>query len=183
MSQENQKPLSTHEFAKLLLSMEDRPLVSKDSYECQSEYDYGYSNVTGIDFNSTEKHAVLVVDYLSAEVNDKFIRKGDVYVKFEDSDGTFLIQREEAISMSIGKSTHYFNYHFDKIGFKDIEYNEEMLEMLGDIHTYIETNVKVAMEDGFHPKLKEMSVAEMMDWFEENLPEHVAYEKEEMQEE
>lgn len=164
--------MTTHEFAKLLLSVEDRPLVTREAYECQGEHSHGYSNVTGIDLDSTEEHAVISVDYLSAEVNDNFIKKGDIYVKLEGADGDFLFEREDAISLSLCKFPHYFNWDFQKVGFKCIDYKESFI---GELDTLIDSKVKLAVSEGFHPQLKEMSVVEMMTWYEENLPELVAY--------
>ena len=164
------KIMTTHEFAKLLLESENKPIYIKENYEVQGEYCSGYSNIKGISDKVVEDGFIIDVDYLKASPNDKILKKGDAIVTLlEDFDNVseLNISYHNIIYMIFEKSAHYYSWHLDYISFfKNIENQDIKL---------LKTEIKVAINSGFHPDWKTMTFNEAKNWYLENFAEEIEF--------
>ena len=87
--------MTSHEFAKLLLSHPDQPLYIQEHYECCGEWGVGYSYITGVESDVVEEGFIITKDYLAAKPNDDYHNLGDFFVdeidhKFECEDFEYM---------------------------------------------------------------------------------------------
>lgn len=158
--------MNSHEFAKLLLNSENKPLFIKERYESQGESRTGYSNIKGVLFDVVENGLVIDVDYLKAEPNDKKYHKGDAIVSFIDDNKELIklnLNIDDIFYMLIEKGTHYHSWHIDYIGFYDNPDDEDFKKL--------EPSIEIAISSGFHPEWKSMDLESAEKWYLNNFPE------------
>lgn len=162
--------MTTHEFAKMLLEAEDKPLYVDSSSEYQGEYLESFSAVDGLITTKVENGYVISINHdVDEDVNSTYFKKGDVIVFPEDVTDNcpeeLNIGADDFLYMILTQRTSYYNYQVDRIGFhKDEEaFFQRMLKH----------KVKIALREGFTTEWKEFELSEALDWYKEELPEMV----------
>lgn len=171
-AKEEKKALSTHEFAKLLLSKEDTELYIHESYEVQGEHGSGFSTIIGLNEDVVEKGLVIDYDYLAGNPNSHRYRKGDATV-YIDNEGNkkvpekLYINLDDILYMLISKATMYHSWHVDRIGFyEDPEVSHQYM---------LDHKLLVVMESGFKTETKEMTLDEAVKWYKEEFAKELSY--------
>lgn len=171
----DKKHYSTHEYADLLKSHPDMKMVRQENYTVQGEDGTGYSYISGLDLDSVKDHALIVEDYLSAEVNDTKHQVGSAIVSVsEDDEGSsssreVLLDRDQLIQLAFALNPIYKNHYFDYIGFEELDYSKCFSEPV----TLLSSDLKVAMSGGFDPEYKKMTLKETILWLETNYKKEV----------
>lgn len=161
--------MTTHEFAKMLLEAEDKPLYVETSCEYQGEYLESFSSVSGLISTRVENGYVLAIDDETDDVNSTYFKKGDVIVFPEETSDRcpeeLNIGADDFLYMLLTQRTTYYNYQVDRIGFyKDEEaFFQRMLKH----------KVKIAQKDGFTTEWKEFELSKTLEWYKQELPERV----------
>lgn len=162
------KSITTHEFARLLLQSEDKPLFISESYEVQGDYCNGYSNIKGILAGVVEEGFVIDVDYLAAKPNDKIYKKGDAIVTLLEPCGEMCklnINKSNLTYMLFEKASFYHSWHVDRVGFFESKENEDIRQL--------KPLIEIAITSGFHPTWETMDLDEACIWYSKNFPEQI----------
>ena len=149
--------MTSHEFAKLLLSHQDQPLYIQEHYECCGEWGVGYSYITGVESDVVEEGFIITTDYLEAEPNDTYYNVGDFIVeginnKFECGDFEYMV---------VDKHSKYLDEIHRSVGF--YEGNELYITKI------LSHTIKVFTEEGWHPEPVEMTLEEARVWYKDNF--------------
>lgn len=192
--------MTTHELAQLLLSQPNEKLYSESlwdtDYSCDNSDDgFAYSEIVGIDFNRLEKGAVLKTGEYDNTVNNKKYKVGDVffvldqlfYIYDDESEAKVnkllqtplkdfkkedlhLLKNFNIVDLLSGQPR--YSYDFEMISFFN-EYSGDQPKEIdtSDVDTFLHDRILVVMEEGFHPKMQEMTCKEAYDWFLLNHPE------------
>lgn len=168
------KVLTNHDIARKMLEMEEKPVYSGQMGSCQGEYFTTYSEIIGLNDDVLENAYVLDVAMPNIQPNDTKYKKGEAIVFLKDNLGDckeLSIDFEDMIYMLFENGTYYYSFHVDYIRFyNDIESND-------DYHL-LESKVKIAVNNGFHPEWVEFSIDEAKNWYLNNFKEYIDIVKE-----
>lgn len=161
MKDENKKPMTTHELAKLLLEKEDAPIYLEENYEHMGEYSTGFSNITGISSDRLEHGFVFEYDYLSADPNSHKYTKGDAIVFVEEPTekipAEISIKLDDMLYMLIEKRAMYHSWHVDRIGFyEDDDVSSQQM---------LKPKIRVSKKSGFKTEWQDMTLDEAIHWY------------------
>ena len=175
------KHLSTHEYAKYLLSKEDKPLVVNNSFEEGGKDFHIFSNVTGITENEAEGVHVITTDYCSAkELNTLYYEIGDGFVYLNGNEIPFISQDIE-YSFEFYSSLSIKNNSYGKLVFwkKDKNNIDDIVNFEAGSHQskiknqdlQLDDKVKVAVTEGFYPEWRILTILEAEKWYKNKIKE------------
>ena len=175
--------MKTHELAKYLLTLPNEELYSEDFWDTEGTTDYRrdgyyYNKIKSVNFDRVEFGAVIEIGDMVSEVNNRKYKIGDAFVLSNDYfsyndvidlinlykkngiKSSELIVLEEHAVMLLLQNNVIFNYKHDIISF----YNENER-----VDTFLYNKILVVIENGFNPKMKEMSLDEAEEWYKTNF--------------
>jgi hypothetical protein len=159
------QPLTTHEFAQILLATENKPLFIQENYDVCGESNTGYSTVKGVVEGIVEEGLILDVNYLAANVNDKRYQKGDAIVSMAEADVKLNVGLDNMLYMLLSKGDHYHSWDVDRIAF--FEKTDEP-----DV-SILKPTIMVSIGEGFQTEWQQMTLDEAQSWYKEMFSDRI----------
>ena len=154
-------PMSSHDYAKHLLSKEDKPMYIEKYVYINGDDVKMYSQITGLKEDKIEDAYLIEEVMTSDKINDIYFNFGDGLVKLNDKE--IYVSVQDLIYMLFNDEAIYESNIKEAIGFTE---NKESL--LSDIQK-LKSEIKISLNESFHPEQKSFSLKEAKKWYENNF--------------
>lgn len=153
--------MSSHDYARYLLSKEDKPMYIEKYVYINGDDVKMYSQITGLKENKIENSYLIEEIMTSDIINDVYFNFGDGLVKLNDKE--IYVSAQDLIYMLFNNEAIYEGNIKEAIGF--IENKEGSLS---DIKK-LKSELRISLNESFHPEQKSFNLEEAKKWYENNL--------------